>query len=43
MREVRNAYNIFVRKPEWKSPLGRPSRKWEDDIRIDLRNWGGKV
>jgi hypothetical protein len=34
--EMRNAYNILVGKPEWKGPLGRPRRKWED-IRMDLR------
>jgi hypothetical protein len=33
MEEVRNAYNILVRKPEGKRPHG----KWEDNIRIDLR------
>jgi len=32
---MRNAYNILVRKPERKRPLGRSRRRWEDDIRID--------
>jgi hypothetical protein len=37
MREIRYAYNILVRKLEWKRPLGRPRRSWEDNIRMDLR------
>jgi hypothetical protein len=37
MGEIRNAYNILVGKPEVKRPLGRPRRKWEDNIRMDLR------
>jgi hypothetical protein len=39
----RNAYRIFVRKPEGKRPIGRPIRKWEDNIKMDLREigWGG--
>jgi hypothetical protein len=41
--EKRNAYRILVGKPEGKRPLGRPRRRWEDNIRIDLREigWGG--
>jgi hypothetical protein len=34
MGEMRNAYNILVGKP---TPLGRPGRRWEYNIRIDLR------
>jgi hypothetical protein len=34
---MRNTYKVLVRKPEGKRPLGRPSRRWEDNIRIDLR------
>jgi hypothetical protein len=43
MREKRNAYRILVGKPEGKRPLGRPGRRWEDNIRMDLREigWGG--
>jgi hypothetical protein len=35
--EKRNAYRILVGKPGVKRPLGRPRRRWEDNIRIDLR------
>jgi hypothetical protein len=34
--EKRNAYRILVGKPEGKRRLGRPSRKWVDDIKMDL-------
>jgi hypothetical protein len=40
MREVRNAHNILVGKPEGKRPLGRPRRRWKDNIKIDLREIG---
>jgi hypothetical protein len=33
-------YKVLVGKPEGKRPLGRPRRKWEDRIRIDLREIG---
>jgi hypothetical protein len=36
MEENRNAYRLLVGKPEGKSPLGRPRRRWVDNIRIDL-------
>jgi hypothetical protein len=41
--EKRNAYRILVGKPEGKRPLGRPRRRWEDNIRMDLIQigWGG--
>jgi hypothetical protein len=38
--EVRGAYNILVGKPEGRRPLGRPRRRWEDNIKIDLREIG---
>jgi hypothetical protein len=37
MGEKRNAYRILVGKPEGKGPIGRPRRKWEDNIKIDHR------
>jgi hypothetical protein len=40
MGENRNAYRILVGKPEGKRPLGRTRRKWEDNIRMDLREMG---
>jgi hypothetical protein len=41
--EERNAYRILVGKPEGKRPLGRPRRRWEDNIKMDFREigWGG--
>jgi hypothetical protein len=39
MGEMRNAYNILVRKHEGKRPLGRPWRRWED-ITMNLREMG---
>jgi hypothetical protein len=43
MGEKKNAYRILVGKPEGKRPLGRRRRRWEDNIRMDLREigWGG--
>jgi transcription termination factor 2 len=40
MGETRNAYRILVGKPEGKRPLGRPRRRWVDNIIIDLREIG---
>jgi hypothetical protein len=40
MGEVRDAYNILVGRPEWRSPLGRSRRRWEDIIKMDLREIG---
>jgi hypothetical protein len=37
MGEVRGAYNNLVGKPEGRRPLGRPRRRWEDNIKMDLR------
>jgi len=36
----RNAYKILIRKPERNRPLGRPRRRREDNIRLDLRGIG---
>jgi hypothetical protein len=43
MGEVRNAYKILVGKPKRKRPLGKPRRRWEDNIRMGLREiwWEG--
>ena len=34
-------YRVLVGKPGGKRPLGRPSRRWEDNIMMDLREEGG--
>jgi hypothetical protein len=36
----RNAYRILVKNPEGKRPLGRPRRRWVDNIKMDLRDIG---
>jgi hypothetical protein len=36
----RNVYRIWVGKPEGKRPLGRPRRRWVDNIKMDLREIG---
>jgi hypothetical protein len=36
--EKRNAYRILVGKPEGKRPLGRPRRRWVDNIKMELRD-----
>jgi hypothetical protein len=43
MGEGRGAYRILVKRPEGRKPLGRPRRRWEDDIKMDLQEvgWGG--
>jgi hypothetical protein len=40
MGEVRGAYNILVGGPEGRRPLGRPRLRWEDNIKMDLREIG---
>jgi hypothetical protein len=42
MGKNRNAYRLLVGKPEGKKPLGRPGRRWVDNIRMDLGKvgWG---
>jgi hypothetical protein len=40
MGEKTNAYRILVGKPEGKRPLGRPRRRWVDNIKMDLREIG---
>jgi hypothetical protein len=43
MGEWRGAYRALVGKPEERRPLGRPRHRWEDNIKMDLREvgWGG--
>jgi hypothetical protein len=43
IEEERKVHKAFVGKTEGKRPLGRPRRRWEDGIRVDLRDsgWGG--
>jgi len=41
MGEERGVYRVLVGKPEGKRPLGRPRRRWEDNIKMDLREVGG--
>jgi hypothetical protein len=43
MEEKRNPYRILLGKVEAKRPLGRPRRRWVDNIKIQLREigWGG--
>ena len=40
MGEERGAYKVLVGKPEGKRPLGRPRRRWVDNIRMDLQEVG---
>jgi hypothetical protein len=42
MGEEKKVYKVLMGKPEGKRPLGRPKRRWEDGIRMDLRDigWG---
>jgi hypothetical protein len=40
MGKERSVYRLLVRKREGKRPLGRPRRRWEDNIKMDLREIG---
>jgi hypothetical protein len=42
MVEKRNVYRLLVGKPEGKRPLGRPRRRWVDNIKMDVLEigWG---
>jgi hypothetical protein len=41
--EKRNVYKLLIRKPEGKRPLGRPKRRWIDNIKMDLLERGLSV
>ena len=41
MGEGRDVHRVLVGKPEGKRPLGRPRRRWEDNIKMDLQEVGG--
>jgi transcription termination factor 2 len=40
MEEERSVYTVLVGRPEGKRPLGRPRSRWEDNIKMDLREIG---
>jgi hypothetical protein len=40
MREGRGVYRVLAGKPEGKRPLGRPKRRWEDNIQMDFQEVG---
>ena len=40
MEEGRGVHKVLVGKPEGKRPLGRPRRRWEDNIKMDLEEVG---
>ena len=40
MEEGKSAFKIVIDKPTGKIPLGRPRRRWEDNIRVDLKKIG---
>jgi len=40
--ERRCVYRVLVGKPEGKRPLGRPRRRWEDNIKMDLQEVGSE-
>ena len=41
MGEERGVHRVLVGKPEGKRPLGRPRRRWENSIKVDLQEVGG--
>jgi hypothetical protein len=43
MGEKRNVYRLLARKPEGKRPLGRPRRRWIDNIKMDFLEIGVNV
>jgi len=43
MGEAIGVYRVMVGKPEGKRPLGRPRRRWEDNIKMNFRKWDVEV
>jgi hypothetical protein len=43
IEKMRNAYNVLFGRPEGKGPVGRPRRRWECNIRMDLRKIESEV
>jgi hypothetical protein len=41
MGEGRGVHRVLVGKPEGKRPMGRPRRRWEDNIKMDIQEVGG--
>ena len=41
MGEKRGVFRVLVGKPDGKRPLGRPRRRWDDNIKMDLQEVGG--
>ena len=42
MGDGRGVHRVLVGKPEGKRPLGRPRRRWEDNIKMDIQEVGGR-
>jgi hypothetical protein len=40
MGERRGVYRVLVRRPKGKRPLGRPRRRWDDNIKMDIQEVG---
>jgi hypothetical protein len=43
MGEKKSAYRVLVGKPEGRRQFGKPRRRWEDNIKIDLREMGWRT
>jgi len=43
MGDRRGAYRVLVGRPERKRPLGRPTCRWEHNIKMDLQEWDGEA
>jgi hypothetical protein len=39
---MRGVHRVLVRKPEGKKPMGKPRSRWEDNIKMDLQEVGGR-